>query len=142
MSTRRCLRCHDEKPVPDEFYTCGRKNGNVKYNSWCKQCCKEHEAIRYATDPAVRERKQKQSVKWRTENPERTQKLQADWRDNHTDYGARRYRTKIKPTLAILRAMKRQQQIDELLEREKELKEKHSAISPGSKVFPPCQRAG
>ena len=42
--TKRCTKCCDCLPV-SKFYTTGKKrNGDPKYNSWCKACSKKKQA--------------------------------------------------------------------------------------------------
>ena len=74
---KQCTRCKQTKPKTEFYRQSKAKEG---YNSWCKQCCREYERIRYDNEPALREKKAGVAAAWRRRHPEKNRASQRNCR--------------------------------------------------------------
>jgi len=84
---KECIKCKEIKPV-EEFY----RNKITLYMSQCKDCCKKYDALRNKQPERIKY-KEKQSKKWRANNPEKVAEYnlvkKANWIRNEDPMNSR-----------------------------------------------------
>src|SRR3990172_7557649 len=78
---KRCSKCGHEKPSTPEYFVRHRgfKNG---LNSWCKDCSREIDRVRYKKNPEPAKRR---ASMWATANPDRRRAVNKAWTASHPE---------------------------------------------------------
>lgn len=113
MKTRVCTKCGEEKPETDEYFTRDKASrGGI--NTTCKVCCNKNSRKWRAENP---EKAREASRRWRVENPEKVREKNRIWKAENREKAieaTKRWQAENPEKVREAKKMSKRRQVDTL----------------------------